>query len=149
MPTVLVSALYHLNLLLDKYTFPAVILYDWTNFRWQMNHQRIRQNPYNSFYCATLCRLIFIAASLFCVLALYPMEFLKLSEAVVSLTFSCMVIVTLFSDILMLSEGPNWVGVTNWLFLKDQQFTLKIECCNLQFYIFLVRLVCKGNPVYI
>ncbi len=145
MPSVLVSALYHLNLLLDRYTFPSVILYDWTQFLWQMNHQRIKQNRYNSFYFATMCRLLFIAASLSCVLVLYPLGFLKLSEAVVSLTVSCMVFVTLFADALMLSEGPSWLRITNWLFLKDQQFSLKTQCCNRQFYIFLINTIWKGN----
>lgn len=145
MPSVIVSAMLHFNLLLDKYTFPAVILYDWTNFQWQINHEKIKENPYNSFYFATVCRLVFIAASLFCVLILHPLGFLKLSEAVVSLTFSCLVFVTLFADVLMLSEGPNWVGITNWLFVKDQQISLKTRCCNSQFYVFLVQLIMKGN----
>lgn len=145
MPSTLVSALYHLNLLLDKFTFPSLSLYDWTHFQWQMNNQKLRQSPHNSFYLATICRVVFIAASLFCVFVLYPMGFLKLSEAVVSLTVSCMVFVTVFSDLLMLFEGPNWVGITNWLFIKDREFSIKTECCSQEFYILLINVIWKGK----
>ncbi len=145
MPSILVSALYHLNLLLDKHTFPSIILFDWTNFRWQMNNQRIRKNPFNSFYFATICRIVFVATSLFCVIVLYPMGLLKLSEAVVSLTNSCLVFVTLFSDVLMLSEGPNWVMITNWLIMKDHQCSLKLLCDSQNFYCSLIHLIWKGK----
>lgn len=147
MPSVLVVALHHLNIFIDKYSFPGEPLYNWNLFRWQMNHYKLKQNPRNYFYFATLARVIFIVSSLFCYYILLPNKFINHIEALLPVSISCMMVISLMSDILMINEGTSWLPVTNWLQLKDCYFPLKLTARNYKFYRSLILLVLKGNQM--
>lgn len=118
MPTVLILATSQLNILLDKFSFPSIILFDWKNCHWQRNHSFL----FNliPFYFGTFARILFITTSMLNLFVAYPAGLLTLSKVLVPCMNSVFVFMTLFTDLLILTGADVWLHVTNWCFKTDK-----------------------------